>query len=705
MDEYRVGVDVGGTFTDCVVVSDSGATWAVKARTTPEDQSGGVLDSVVAAAQAVGLPDVGSLLAACRTFVHGSTVATNVMVTRRGARTALLTTRGHEDAIRIGRGRQRVAGLPESRVTHVTHHAKPRPLVAPTDVVGLRERIDADGTVLVALDEKQVRATFEALVDSGVEALAVCLLWSITNPVHERRVREIAAEVAPDLYISLSSEVAPVLGEYERTTSTVVNSYVGPAVARYLTSLEERLGRAGLRSSILYTQADGGLAAAESVIARPLSILDSGPAAGVLGVASLAAEMTRQNVLCADVGGTTFDVGVVNGGTAEQDAYPVVDQYELRLPKVLIKSIGAGGGSIAWTDGRGVLRVGPQSAGAVPGPACYGNGGTQPTVTDAYLALGHLDPETPLASGIRPDMAAARAALSTVLGPERATPEEAAAAIVRIAENQMADLLHRVTMERGLDPRDFTLAVYGGAGPLFGAAIANIIGIDTVHVVPHSGAFSALGMLQTDLTWTAEESFVARVPMDPARRTELGDRVSALREQVTGVLGRHGNATDVRLRTSVGVRFALQAHHLDVELPGEPGDDGFDELVRSAFVARYRQTYGRNSAYEPAPVEVVYVRVVGSVGGGRSGHGFGATTGESTAAAPGERCVHFPGHGFTPARILDGAALVEGTGFDGPAIVHGAGETTTVPPGWHAGYTAGQLVLTRCDGTTNGSVR
>lgn len=690
-DEYKIGVDVGGTFTDCVVMSGSGETWSAKAPTTPDDPSLGVLASVAAATEAVGLASVGDLLGACRTFVHGSTIATNIMVTRRGARTALMTTRGHEDAIIIGRGRQRVAGLPESEITHVTHHAKPRPLVRPADIVGVIERVDAAGAVVVGLDEARAREQLARLAASGVESIAIALLWSIVNPAHERRLRELAATIVPGAYLSLSSEVAGVLGEYERTISTVVNAYVGPAVARYVAELERRLAEVGLGTPIMYTQADGGLAAAASVIARPIGMLDSGPAAGVLGVASMSAAFADRNILCVDVGGTTFDVGVVSRGTAEHDAQPVVDQFELRLPKLLIKSIGAGGGSIAWTDSRGVLRVGPQSSGAVPGPACYGRGGADATVTDAYLMLGYLDPTTPLASGILPDLDAARAALGTLVSGERPAPEQVAMAIVRIAENQMADLLHRVTMERGLDPREFALAVYGGAGPLFGPAIAEHIGIGTVHIMPRPGAFSALGMLQSDLTWTVEEPFLVRFPLGDAGEKGLRSRVERLSAGVVETLGRHRGERDVAVRPSIGVRFALQAHNLDIPLDLGSGD--LDRDLRTAFVTKYRQIYGANSAYEPAAIEAAYVRVVGSVAGSRTTPTASGAARADGAARESERLVYFPSTGWTNTRVRYGDDLGDEV-LAGPVVIHGTGETTVIPPGWRGIPSGGVLLLT-----------
>jgi N-methylhydantoinase A len=709
-------VDVGGTYTDCVAVDHAGVTTACKALTTPADRTLGVVDSLRAAAGQLGLGDLRSLLTATTALVHGSTVATNVMVERRGARTALLTTRGHEDAIFIGRGRQRVAGLSESQITHVTQHRKPAPLVSREHVIGLAERVDSSGTVLRPLDPAEVQAALARLASDGIEALAICLLWSIRNPAHERLIAELAARQDMDCYISLSSDVAPVLGEYERLTSTVINAYIGPAVTAYTTRLADRLRDAGLAIPVLFAQANGGLATADHVQDRPIVMLDSGPAAGVRGVAAFSAGIAQRNVLCADVGGTTFDVGVVTAGVPEQDEFPVLDQFEFRMPKIGIKSIGAGGGSIAWSDSQGALRVGPRSAGASPGPACYGRGGTEPTVTDAYLVLGYLDPGAPLASGITLDLAAAQTAVGAVAAKLGRVTDECAAAIVAISENQMGDLLHRVTLERGLDPRDFALAVYGGAGPLYAAPISAAVGIPAVHVMPEAGSFSALGMLSTDLVWTATASLAESLPLSPAALGRLRDLTRELAATVAQFFARqHIAVRDVELRTSVGMRFALQAYHLAVEVPDIEAVTSAELAAR--FLAQYQGLYGPNSVFSGASTETVRVTVTGICRvGGRPVFGTAAAAALAGAAADGgapvsrasgeaaqpvpagQREVFFGGHGRLSTAIYNVETLSSGQDIAGPAIVHRSGDTIAVPPGWQlSAGRHGDLVLRRED--------
>lgn len=698
--KYRIAVDAGGTFADCVVMDSDGAVWSYKSPTTPPDLTVGIMNAVRGAAHNLGMQDESELLGLTTSFVHGSTVATNIMIERKGAVTGLLTTRGHEDAIRIGRGRQAVAGLSESQVTHVTHHSKPRALVARPNIIGLVERVDSDGDVLVPLEAGAVRSALDSLVSNGVKSVACCFLWSFRNPVHEELVRTIMADEYADLFVSISSDVAPTMGEYERVTSTVINAYIGPALAQYVNILQTALEARGLRVPALYTQANGGVTTLDHAKERPLVTLDAGPAAGVLGVAALSGEFAQDNILCADVGGTSFDVGVVSRGHAEYDDYPVIDQYEFRLPKVLIDSIGAGGGSIAWLDSRNVLRVGPDSAGASPGPACYGRGGERATVTDAFLVLGYLDPHVPLASGIQPDLGAARSVLSTLGKSVEWTVEEVAAAIVRISSNQMADLLHRVTMERGLDPRAFGLVVYGGAGPLYGAAIAEASGIGVVYIMPQAGAFSALGMLMTDMVSSTEASFVHRLPLARATEDEFWREV----DRLEGVVGDFFTAQGMmdqgpEIRRSARLRFIGQAH--DLEVPLHPDDRDTDKdvgsLLEDRFRARFRSVYGDNSIYEAASVELVEIRTAGI-------DSVGTTLGDSTAmavdapgtstSAPTTRAVFFVEHGVVESAIFDDVRSSLPSTIDGPAIVHRAGDTIAVPPNWTARFqSSGQVTL------------
>jgi N-methylhydantoinase A len=679
-ETLRIGVDIGGTFTDCVILGESGARLTTKALTTPDDPAQGVIDGLEQAAAALGAP-LSELLARTATFVHGTTVGTNALAQRRGARTGLLMTRGHEQTITIGRVKQKIMGLSEREKTHLTHLFKANPpIVAPEDIRAVSERIDARGDIIVPVDLDEVMAAVDELVADGIEALAVCLLWSFVNPEHEQKIGALVRERHPDLYLSLSSEVAPLIGEYERSVSTVFNSYIGPTVGDYLFRLEQRLKQGGMACSLLVMQTHGGLSTLDAVRNRPLLTVDSGPAGGVLGGLFFTELMGEQDIVCADVGGTTFDVGLVFRKRVQMDPQPVIDRYAYLTPKIYVKSIGAGGGSIAWLDAGGTLRVGPHSAGADPGPACYGRGGTRPTVTDAHVVLGYLDPGHPLGGTVTLDKAAAEAALATVAEPLGMSVVDLAAGISEISSAQMADLMRKVTVERGLDPRGFAVFAYGGAGPVFAPFLARQIGARTAYVPADSGMFSALGMLTTDLVFPEERTFIVQPPLDGPTLDAVNGVLDSLGERVVARFAEEGVAADrVTLRRAVEMRFRLQVHQLEIDLPDTPLVADDVAAASAAFIAKYEQTYGKNSAYPEAGMEMVNFRVIGTVALDRPEL---ATAAEGEAArAGGTRDVYFPSaKGFVATDIYEGSALHPGQTIDGPAIVQRFGDTVVVPP-------------------------
>jgi N-methylhydantoinase A len=591
-------------------------------------------------------------------------------------------TRGHEQTIIIGRVKQKITGLSERQKTHITHLAKADPpIVAPEDIRAVSERIDVDGDVLVALDMDAVARAVGELVDDGIEALAVCLLWSFVNPEHEQRVGAFVRESYPGLYVSLSSEVAPLIGEYERSVSTVFNSYIGPIVGDYLHRLETRLKQGGMACSLLVMQTHGGLSTVDAVRNRPLLTIDSGPAGGVLGGRHFAALTGEPDIVCADVGGTTFDVGLVFNDRVQMDPQPVIDQYAYLTPKIYVKSIGAGGGSIAWIDAGGTLRVGPRSAGAMPGPACYGRGGTEPTVTDAHVVLGYLDPDHPLGGTVTLDRQAAEDALAAVAGPLGMGVPELAAGIVAISSAQMADLMRKVTVERGLDPRGFIVYAYGGAGPVFAPFIARQIGARSAYVPADSGMFSALGMLTTDLVFAEERTVRLRPPLSTDDIARVNGLLDGLAGQVLQRFADEGfDAAQVAIRRAIDMRFQMQVHQLEVDLPDAAITVGDVQPLCDAFVAKYELTYGRNSTYLDAGIEMVAVRVIGTLALERPALAFDS----DAAAAPsqiGERRVMFEtGTGYVTTAIHDGGRLVPGQHLVGPAIVQRFGDTVVVPP-------------------------
>ncbi|MEV5842324.1 hydantoinase/oxoprolinase family protein [Streptomyces sp. NPDC051985] len=696
---YDVAVDIGGTFTDCVVVDGAGTRTTAKALTSYGALADGVLSALDTAAAHIGIPRA-ELLADTARFVHGTTQATNAMVTRRGARTGFITTKGHEDTLVIGRAYIKVAGLSEREVIHASALHKPVPLVPRSLTRGVTERVDREGEAVVALDETEARRAVEELVDAGVESIAVSLLWSFLDATHEKRIGDIVRAHAPRVMLSLSHEVAPVIGEYERAATTVVDAYVGPKVVGYLRELEDRLRADGLKHPLLVMQAGGGLTSVTEACARPVVTLDSGPAGGALGCLHLGRLYGEQNLICSDVGGTTFDVCVIRDGELPLTEEPVVDRYTLKLPKIDVEPIGAGGGSIAWIDEGGVLNVGPQSAGSDPGPACYGRGGDRPTVTDADLVLGYLDPASFLDGRMPLDVDRARKALATVGDPLGMGPEEVAAGIFRIVNAQMADQITRVTIARGHDPRECVLVAYGGAAPAHAAFYGDDIAVRSVLIPAESTVFSAEGMLTCDITHSATRSRTIHWPFTGDDLERLQGDLRELEGQVSAQFEREGTAVaDVGFQRSVGVRYRNQFISLDVPLPDGPLGTGWAERLYDDFAHAYSSLYGAASVLTGSPVEIDQHRVVGvrripPVGFPELPLGEP----DPGAARTGQRPAHFDGHGYVPSGIFDGTRIRPGHRIDGPAVVQRPGDSVVVPPGWRADVDARRsIVLTRVE--------
>jgi N-methylhydantoinase A/oxoprolinase/acetone carboxylase beta subunit/N-methylhydantoinase B/oxoprolinase/acetone carboxylase alpha subunit len=677
---YRLGVDVGGTFTDCVCLPPDGVPITAKVPTTPGDPSDGVMNGVEALAAKVGLP-VEDFLARTERFVHGTTVGTNALVERRGAKTAILTSRGHEDNFIVGKVFQKRVGVSEREMVHMSRLEFADPPLVPRELIwGVAERVDYKGAVVCPLDEDGVRRAGEEMVAAGIEAVAVGFLWSFMRPEHERRAAEILREVDPNLFVACSAEIAPVLGEYERLTTTVLSAYLGPPIDTYLNRLENRLSDRGFKHTLLVMQASGGLGPASEARENAVRALDSGPVGGVLGAVFLGALTDRQRLICTDVGGTTFDVGIVDGGRPLVETTPVVDKYQFHATKVQITSIGSGGGSVAWVDETGVLKVGPRSAGADPGPACYGRGGTEATVTDADLVLGYMDPKNFLGGGMELDVAAAEKAIDRIADQLGIGRLEAADGIRRILDSQMADLVRRTTIGRGYDPRDFTLLVYGGMGPTHGARYAADLGVAEVVVPADATAFSALGMLAAPLLRVFEASAPMRSPLGQ----DEADRITSIFEDLESrALEGFANdgiaASDVDLRRIVQLRFQMQVHEEDIEVPaGKLGTADLEKL-EADFIAAYAARYGEGSAYAEAGLELVSYRLEASA---RTERIELAPSGGEAIEPSSTRKAWFPESGdFVETAIYRADKIGPGQKIEGPAILERMGDTVVVPPG------------------------
>ncbi len=678
---FLIGVDTGGTFTDCVVVDSLGTMTTAKAASTPPSFAQGIMDVLDRVSEALGL-DTPALLAQTRFFGHGTTVGTNALLTRTGSKTGLLTTRGHEDVLFMGRIKQKVAGMNEDQLhDFLTHDKDDRPLVPRGRVRGLNERVDYKGAVVVGLDDDEVRAQARQLVErDGCDALAVCLLWSFMNGAHEQRVRAILRELYPGVVVSLSSELAPVLGEYERCATTVINAYLSRRVGSYVADLDRRLAGSDLRSQLMIMLSNGGVAPADDAAQRAAFLLSSGPAGGVIGARALGQLLAYPNVLTTDVGGTSFDVGLVVDGETEFAREPVFDKYHLTFPMVDVVSIGAGGGSLAWLDRDGFLKVGPQSAGADPGPVCYGRGGTEPTVTDANVVLGRIDPAYFLGGAWTLDRGAAEAAIRTrIAEPLGLSVEEAALGIVDILDARMADLVRRVTVGRGLDPREFALLAIGGAGPLHVGAYGQDVGVKAVVIPAHASEFSALGIATADALVVKRASAPMTGPFAPdAVRAVL----TRLERAATDELRAAGAQGSLRLLRSADMRYKGQIHEVSVPVPfaGDDVDEAATAQIVRDFHVHYERRYGQGTTSPAAPVEALSWEVRVASGAATPRVAERAEAAPAPSGPKGERPVYFRG-GWRTVPIYQREGLADGSRLAGPAIVEAPDTTILVNPG------------------------
>jgi N-methylhydantoinase A len=661
-----VGVDVGGTFTDAVAFDrQSGQLWTAKVRSTPADQSEGFADALteVLAAAAARPEDV-------ERIVHGTTVGTNAILERRGARLGILTSAGFEDSLYIGR--QKRAEMYDLFIGPET----PGFLAQRRRIVGIAGRVAPDGAELAPLDEPAVRAAVDRLVAEGVEALAVCYLFSYASSAHEARTLELIRARHPSLPVSLSHRVDPRFREYERLCVTAFDAYVRPVMERYLTRLAARLGELGVRPALQVMQSRGGVTSVEVVLERTVGTVLSGLAAGVLGGRFAAGQAGVADGITIDVGGTSADVALFQGGELLVAPEGRVGTYPLRLPMVDVETVGAGGGSIAQVDPSGSLRVGPRSAGADPGPAAYGRGGVEATVTDASLVLGYLNP-TGLAGGRLPLslQLAERAIAGRVAGPLGLGVDEAAAGVHRVINAVMADALRLVSVRRGHDPRRFALVALGGAGPVHAGRLAAELGIPLAIVPAAPGVLSALGLLVADVDhqeWTS-----LRSRLDGLEPVRLSDVLARLEAVCAERMRRDGIAPEaVRVSRVAELRYVGQSYELQVPLPEGPTGAATVDACAERFHAVHRAVYGQSDP--GGAVELVSLRVQHRAALA-SPERLLVPSGDGTA--PTERAAYFPELGRVPTPVWSRSALTVGQRLPGPAIVEQPDTTTVVYPG------------------------
>lgn len=680
---HIIGIDVGGTFTDAFAADDSGHVYSAKVASTPPEFANGVLSSINALAETIGM-DVDELLGDTSYICHGTTASLNALITGDVAQVGFLTTKGHRDSIYIMNLEGRYAGLSAEEIQDMTATRKPRPLVPKRRIKEVVERIDYKGAVIVALDEAATRTAIRELVDDGVEAIAVSLLWSFRNPGHEHRVRELVHDIAPDMYVGLSSEISPRIREYPRSATTVMSTQIGPTLRDYLNPLSEELAERGLKGPLLVMQGSGGSVSAHEAPAYAITTIGSVLTGGVIGARTLGQQLGHKNIITTDVGGTTFLVGLIVDGEPVFDSTTILNQYQITVPMMKVATIGSGGGAIAWLDDGGNLRVGPRSAGASPGPACYGQGGTVPTVSDANLVLGILNPNFFLGGEKQLEIDLARTALKEAVGdPLGMTAEEAAAAVFEIQNSQTADLVRSVVVGAGHDPRDFVMYAFGGAGPVHCAAYGSDLGVREI-VVPlgeTAATFSAYGLATSDVVLAAELSDPANFPVDP-------DTVQGNLDQLEGEVRRRlveqrVDFKEVAVTREIDARYTMQIFEVATPVQAGSLDEAAVLQVSHDFEERYASLFGAGSGFREAGVQFITYRVFGT-GILPFKPQLPTRTSDDSGRPPQikehRRAMLDIRAGWQEVAVYDYAALGRGHTLDGPSIVEAPTTTVVIPP-------------------------
>lgn len=681
---YVIGVDVGGTFTDAVLDDDAGTIVAAKAPSTPADYSQGVLDALAGLAEQLGEP-VERMLAGTHHIAHGTTSSLNALVTGNVPSVGFLTTVGHRDSIFIMNVEGRYLGSSPDELQNVLGQGKNHGLIPKRHALEVVERIDRDGQVVVPLDEDSVRTAVAGLLAEGIRSIAVSLLWSFKNPVHEQRIRELIHEADPDVFVALSSEVSPRIREFARNATTIMSSQIGPGLRDYLGALDGRLRAQGLAGPLLVMQSNGGAIAASAAPSAAISTVGSVLTGGVVGAVSLGRQLSHRNIITTDVGGTTFLVGLIVDGEPVRASTTIINHHPVNVPTLEVHAIGSGGGAIAWIDAGGNLQVGPRSAQSVPGPACYDAGGAEPTNTDANLVLGIL-PESGLLGGRKAlNVEAARRAIrDRIAGPLGLSVEDAAAAIYAIQNAQTGDLLRKTVVEAGHDPRSFVLYAFGGAGPAYCASYAAEVGVREVVVPlgPVASAFSAYGLASSDVVLAAELSDPGPMPFDPVRAQ---DNFAVLEEQVRSALDRQGLSFErIECVRSLDLRYTAQLAEVSVEVPNGSLDATTVADTVAAFEKRYAELYGEGTGFSAAGIQAITFRVRGT-----GVLPFSPTLPKLADAAgpdPSEalnstRKVCLDARvGYVETPIYDYRALKAGHVITGPAVIEVPTTTVVVPP-------------------------
>ncbi len=606
---YMIGIDIGGTFTDCAILDENGSVTTGKSLTTPDDRSRGFFDAFTVAAEKLGLT-LEQALSQTSYIFHGTTAGTNALLTRTGAKAGLITTKGTGDSLLVMRGHGCAAGVPLEELTRLSTHHNPEPIIPRSLIEEVTERTDSKGEEYLPLDEAEVEEAVRRLVDKGVEAISICFLWSFVNPEHEKRAREIVERTAPGIYVTISSELVPKWGEYERVAAVAVNSYIGPVMDEYINHLISRANELGYNQPILFMTCSGGVVSHEEAAKSAVLTIDSGPVGGTIGSLSLAESLGEENVICTDMGGTSFDVAIIAESRAIMSATTVLGKYKYFVPKVDIRSVGAGGGSIVWIDEvSNALKVGPQSAGAMPGPICYGRGGSQPAVTDADLTLGYLNADYFLQGRLKLDKEGAAAALTEIGRRIDMDLYEVADGVTRIVDFRMADLIRQMTIQKGYDPRDFTIFAYGGAGAVHAAVYSKELGAKRI-VVPLGNlcsVWSANGATTSDVLHVYEIGGIQQAPFDCAL---LNNQFAKMEDGARDTLLAEGiDEKAIIMSRFLFMRYTLQVNQVEIQVPVGKYEAANLEKIIGAFEQKYVELYGEGSGFRAAGIEYVGLKL------------------------------------------------------------------------------------------------
>ncbi|MBL8790141.1 MAG: hydantoinase/oxoprolinase family protein [Rhizobiales bacterium] len=689
MNQFRLGIDAGGTFTDFVIANKkTGEVKLFKALSTPSDPTKAIENGLKLIADDLGLP-ASDIVAGCDLCINGTTVGLNALITHRGGKTGLICTAGHEDSIEIRNGHK------EDGFRYDPEYPAATMLVPRYLRKGVRERILSDGSVRTAMEEQDVRAACELFRKEGVETVAISFVWSVLNTTHERRAAEIVREMLPGVILTVGSELYPQVREYTRTSTAVVNAYLAPVMRRYVSAVDAYFRSLGAKQPVRYFQSNGGLAIGQAMTDRSVYAINSGPASAPQAGLYVCAPFKKKNVITVDMGGTSFDITLTKDGQTNLNKNIDFLRYRIGVPMIQVETLGAGGGSIGWIDSLGIIQVGPQSAGSEPGPACYGQGGTEPTTSDANLVLGYLNPDGLLGGKLPLDLAKAREAVKKVADPLGISVERAAYGMYTIVNNNMVNGIRRVSVERGYDPRDFVLVGAGGATAAHICALAREMGIDTIILPKLASGLCAFGQIISDVKYNYMATAPLRLDNDKAY-ARIDDLYASIEQQGVHHLQKDGFTKDrIEIRRSLDMRYVGQVHECTVDIGTFPINARTIDKVKEAFHRRHEELYTYSERHNAVEVVNIESTIYGRIDKPKAPKLKAG--GSAAKAVKGYRKAIFDASGkASRTAIHDGSRLGAGATVVGPAIIEEVTTTIVIEPGWSARLDAsGSYVITR----------